>query len=198
MYTSSTGLTCLVEEWNTWKLRSLLPCIDLCEWFEDLQASWRTSCPVIRDGSALPSTFCLSGQMCALLTELKMSQSWRLSWSHRGCYGTCPHLKVSPTQSDCSLWAWKSSIIIILFLGGKGVFLHCIVIEVILQKKMYWSLNKWLIKVSLPVLNRVINEAGGEDENMNGCLEHVNTILAIYSFFFCFSVSFCEFLWLRR
>lgn len=34
----------------------------------------------------------------------------------------------------------------------------------------------------MPVLNRVINEAGGEDENMNGCLEHVNTILAIYSF----------------
>lgn len=66
------------------KFRSLLPCIDLCEWFEDLQTSQTRPCQVIRDRSALPSTFYMSGEMCPLLTA---SQNQRWSCSRRGCRG---------------------------------------------------------------------------------------------------------------
>lgn len=76
------------------KFRSLLPCIDLCEWFEDLQTSQRRPCQVIRDRSALPSTFYMSGEMCPLPTA---SQSWRLSCSRRGC---CGMLMGSPALNE--------------------------------------------------------------------------------------------------
>lgn len=76
------------------KFRSLCPCTDLCAWFEDLQTRQRSSCPVSRDRSALPSTFSVSGEMCPSLTA---SPSRRRSCSRRGC---CGMLMGSPALNE--------------------------------------------------------------------------------------------------
>lgn len=160
----------------------MLLCIDLHARFEDLQTSQRRSCTVITDGSVLPSTFYISGEMCPLLTG---SQRQRVSCSSRGCCGV---LMGSPALNErvvIGKWLLTLSVQV---LGSNTIFwliLHDIVIEVILQKKRH--IYCWTIKASLPALKRIRN--GGRGENMSWCLELRNTPLAVLVF------SSSTFLW---
>lgn len=117
------------------KFRSLCPCTDLCAWFEDLQTRQRSSCPVSRDRSALPSTFSVSGEMCPSLTA---SPSRRRSCSRRGC---CGMLMGSPAlNEDVVIGKWLLTFNFQVLASDSIFFLsvlHCIVIEVILQKNIH-------------------------------------------------------------